>query len=266
MITILTFAPAKVHQSSNLMKQFLYFILIAILPITVFSQGTINKKDAAGKKQGQWIKTDTAGRKVYEGQFKDNIPQGTFKYYFQTGKLKAITVYSEDGKTATTTMYFPSGKKNAEGKYVNEKKEGLWRFFSEFDEALVSEEIYSGGLKDGPAKTFYAGKTVVETITWKKGLRDGVWTQYYDDGKIKLQGTYKNDMKDGSITVFYPTGQKFNTGQYSAGLPEGKWFSYDFDGKLLSTDVYDNGVLIKSDKKPEPPAQKIEVADPDIPK
>ena len=75
----------KVHHYQNPMKQFLFFILIAIIPFSGFSQETFNIKDASGRKQGSWIKMDTAGRKIYEGQFKNDIPQGTFKYYYPNG-------------------------------------------------------------------------------------------------------------------------------------------------------------------------------------
>jgi len=239
------------------MKRLIFFVLITMISFHVFSQETLNKKDAEGRRQGQWVKMDSAGRKVYEGQFKDNIPQGTFKYYYPGGSVKAISVFSDDGKSTNTTTYFPNGKKNAEGKYLNEKREGLWRFFSEFDEKLVSEEMYTAGKKNGPAKTYFAGTTLIEMITWKDGVKDGSWIQYFDDGKVKLQSSYKNDLKDGSLVVFYPNGQKFNIGQYKNGYPDGQWLTYDLDGKLLSTDIYDNGVLIKTDKSPEPPEKEI---------
>ncbi len=253
------FITTKVHHYTNPMKQFIFLVLIVMVPFYGFSQETLNKKDAEGRRQGQWIKKDSAGRKIYEGQFKDNIPQGTFKYYYPGGSLKAVSVFTEDGKTSNTTTYSPNGKKNAEGSYLNQKREGLWRFYSDFDERLISEETYTAGKKNGPSKTYFAGKTLVEVITWKDGMKEGSWTQYFDDGTVKLQGSYKNDLKDGPITVFYPTGQKFNIGQYKNGYPDGKWLTYDLDGKLISTDIYDNGVLIKTDKKPKPAEKEIEV-------
>jgi antitoxin component YwqK of YwqJK toxin-antitoxin module len=259
MKTMPIFTTAKVHFYQNRMKQFLFFILIGMVAIPAFSQETLNKKDASGKRQGHWIKLDTAGRKVYDGHFRNNIPQGTFTYYYPNGSTKAVSVFSEDGKSTTTTTWFPNGKKNAEGKYVKEKKEGLWRFYSEFDESLVSEEMYTAGKKNGVSKTFYAGKTLLEEIVWKDGLREGPWIQYFDDGKVKLKCAYKKDLKEGPVTVFYPTGQKFNTGQYAGGYPDGKWLTWDLDGKLLSTDVYDHGVLVKTDKKPLPPEKEIQV-------
>jgi len=237
------------------------WLLIFLFPVTIsisgFAQDTINRKDASGRKQGYWTKVDSAGRKIYDGHFKDNIPSGTFTYYYPEGDIKAVSVFSEDGKSAKTTTYFRGGKKNAEGVFLNEKREGLWRFFSEFDEALVSEEFYIEGKKNGVAKTFFPGKGVLEVITWKNGIREGLWEQYFDDGTIKLRCSYKNDMKEGPITVYYPNGQKFNTGEYLNGYPDGTWLTYDLDGKLLGTDVYDHGVLVKTSVQPEAPKKAV---------
>ena len=239
------------------MKQFQVFILILLFTVSGYAQDTVNRKDASGRKQGYWTKSDTAGRKLYEGHFRDDIPYGTFRYYYPGGNLKAISVFSENGKNTKTTTFFSSGKKNAEGSFVNEKKEGLWRFFSEFDEALVSEEPFKEGLKDGVVKTFFPGKGIAEIMTWKNGIREGLWEQYFDDGSHKLHCLYKNDLKEGPVTVYFPNGTIFTAGQYKEGLPDGTWKTFDLDGKLVSTDIYDQGVLIKTDKKPQPQPEPI---------
>lgn len=56
----------------------LLIILSIVLSVTTFAQ-EINKKDAAGKKQGVWKKAYT-NVKVYKyvGQFKDDYPFGKF--------------------------------------------------------------------------------------------------------------------------------------------------------------------------------------------
>ena len=240
-----------------IMKSVQVFILVLFVAVYGYSQDTVNRKDAAGRKQGYWTKLDSSGKKLYEGHFHDNNPYGTFRYYYAGGTLKAVSVFSEDGKSTRTTTYFSSGKKNAEGSFMNEKKDGIWRFFSEYDEALVSEEPYKAGVKDGGVKTFFAGKGLAEIVTWKNGIREGLWEQYFDDGTLKLRSYYKNDLKDGAIIVYFPTGAAFNTGQYKEGLPDGTWKTYDFDGKLMYTDVYENGILVKTDKKPEPSPKPI---------
>ena len=60
-----------------------------------------NFTDSLGRKQGYWKKYSKDTLK-YEGQFKDDIPVGEFKYYFFDGKVKAHTTYSDNGKVAKT--------------------------------------------------------------------------------------------------------------------------------------------------------------------
>ena len=43
----------------------------------------VNHTDQKGQKQGKWVKTYESGKKRYEGYFKNNIPVGTFTYYFE---------------------------------------------------------------------------------------------------------------------------------------------------------------------------------------
>ena len=48
--------------------------------------------DANGKKQGYWKKKDEKTNKlVYEGLFKDDKPQGIFKYYYPFDSVKVIS-------------------------------------------------------------------------------------------------------------------------------------------------------------------------------
>ena len=54
----------------------------------------LNKTDAAGKKQGHWVKLDADKKKMYEGNFIDNIPVGKFTYYYDIGIPWSVTVFS----------------------------------------------------------------------------------------------------------------------------------------------------------------------------
>jgi antitoxin component YwqK of YwqJK toxin-antitoxin module len=131
------------------MKPSLLFCLIFFTSIAVFGQDTINKTDVQGKKQGYWIKKDKEGKKIYEGHFIHDRPIGEFRYYYPDGELKAVSLLSDNGKRSRTTTCFKNGKKMAEGLYVNEIRDSTWKFYSEFDNSLVSEEFYKDGKKEG---------------------------------------------------------------------------------------------------------------------
>jgi len=224
------------------------FLLLLFLNFSVlsFGQDTLNLTDVRGLKQGLWKKTDTSGRKIYIGQFKDGIPYGYFYYYYPDGKMKTESRISAGGKKARTVSYYTNGKKMAAGNYLNEKKDSTWQFFNETDGSLVAEEWYRLGIKDGPSKTYYPDGRIAESLTWKNGLKTGPWEQYYSDGKIKFRGSFLNNEKTSTFSAFGLSGQVMFTGQYSKGHQEGQWLYYDEKGKIIKKEFYKAGILEKT--------------------
>ena len=65
-------------------------ITILIVFLNVFLSVAQNKTDEKGWKQGYWKKIDPTTKKIiYEGNFKDNLPQGLFKYYYPNDSIKS---------------------------------------------------------------------------------------------------------------------------------------------------------------------------------
>src|ERR1039457_1297234 len=131
------------------MNRIFIFIVLSLLSFDFFGQDTVNQVNASGKKQGFWRKVDSIGRKIYEGHFMSDVPYGEFRYYYPDGKQRAVSVLSDNGRFSRTISYFKTGMKMAEGNYRNERKDSLWRFYSEQIGALNSEEFYKDGKKDG---------------------------------------------------------------------------------------------------------------------
>ena len=219
--------------------------LFTIFSYALFGQDTLNITDSLGRKQGSWRKTDTAGRVIYDGHFKNGFPSGEFHYYYADGKLKTVSMVSERGKRAVITSYFPNGKKMACGVYLNEKKDSLWQFFSESNGTLVSEERYKNGVMEGFSRVFYPDGTLSEQHFYKQGIRDGLWEQHYTDGKIKLRGAYKAGEKQGAFKTFYNSGKSMIEGQYLSGHQAGIWTYYNEKGAVSKKEIYENGLLVK---------------------
>ena len=212
-------------------------------------QKPANFTDASGKKQGAWCKVDSAGHKIYEGQFRDNIPYDTFRYYYPDGKIKTLSVFSDNGRKVRSVSYFKNGKVMAKGNYLGEKKDSTWQFFSEYDGVKVSEEKYRNGLKEGVSTIFFPEGGVSETITWTNDLRNGLWETWYTDGKIKMKGAYKNGDKSGSFIFYYNSGKVMITGDYLEGHQHGTWLYFSDKGEVIRTETYDKGILL--DKTPK---------------
>jgi antitoxin component YwqK of YwqJK toxin-antitoxin module len=203
----------------------------------------LNKTDATGKKQGHWIKLDDDRKKMYEGSFVEGIPVGKFTYFYDTGTPWSVTFFSNNGKISHTQMFDAAGKLTAEGKYVNEKKDSLWKFYSKSGK-LISTENYINGIKNGTFKVFYENGELLEEQNWKNGVQEGVSAKYFDSGQLKYQRNYINNKVEGKATYYYPSGKVNIEGVYKNDLKEGHWKYYKENGTLERTDEYVNGLFV----------------------
>lgn len=202
----------------------------------------LNQTDSQGLKQGKWNKTDASGRLIYQGEFIDDKPVGKFVYYDSTAKIKAISEFSENGTRAYATTFNRMGKKSSEGLYLNEKREGTWKFYSE-EEILLSEEYYENGIASGTWKNYYQNGNLLEEISYKNGKKDGPWKQYFHDGPEKLRATYRNGKLEGLATFFHPNGRVMISGPYVNNFKDGVWMHLDEKGVAEKKEVWSNGFL-----------------------
>lgn len=226
------------------------FILMVVPLLTVAQtdQG-INNTDKSGRKQGHWIRKYPNGNIMYEGFFKDDKPEGEFKrYYEEESALKSILVFSKNGTEADATLYYPNGYVAAKGRYVNQKKSGKWQFFSAIKKgSLISEQEYSGDLKNGLSLKYYADSTLAEKMIYINDVKEGEWLRYHPNGKVSLRANFRNGKVDGLFEAYYDNGQLEFYGNYRNDLREGPWKIYNKDGSLKFEIDYVAGVPRKND-------------------
>ena len=214
-------------------KRIISSLILLLVSAILFAQPTaLNQTDKTGKKQGKWIKKDEHGRPVYEGTFKDNKPVGEFKYFYDTGELKTSSVFSTDG-ICRSKHYFPGNILMAEGNYVKEKRDSIWKFYNA-PNSLVSEESFKKGKKDGPEKNFNGKGKLIEEKMWKDSILNGPWKKYYEDGNVQQEGVYVGGFLDGDMKFYYPNKVPAAVGHYQHSLKSGKWMYYDRSGKIVT--------------------------------
>ena len=217
--------------------------------LSVVGQTTYNKIDKNGLKQGKWVKMWDNGIVKYKGFFKNDKPTGTFIYFYPSGEKKATVTFSDDGVKAHNISLHENGKKMAEGNFVNQKKVGVWKYFSDVDEKLVSEEHYKDGLLDGESITYYPDKEKpFEIINYKNGVKYGKWIKYFPNGNMMTETTYKDGKLEGPFVNYDPDGKLIVKGQYKDGEMDGVWLYYDETGTLYRKEVYIKGNLVHLEK------------------
>lgn len=223
------------------MKRIL-FIFFLLQGLFSFSQTESNKIDEKGRKQGLWRKYDQYSYLIYQGYFKDDIPQGTFRYYYQ-GKdtaLKALMTFRKNGKESFAILYHPNRKLMGTGKYVDQLKDSTWNYYDE-EGRLISTDSYIKDKKHGLSKTYYPNGKVFAEINFKDGKKEGTWKEYFEDSKPKAEGFYTKDQMDGKTTYWYPNGKVAAQGLYRSGVRHMTWNYYKSDGTPESKEVYNMG-------------------------
>ncbi len=226
------------------------FILCAFL---ASAQDNINQKDSQGRKHGLWKKNHKNGKLRYVGTFDHGKEVGTFRFYFDSGEIRAINKFR--GKTGVCySLQFGSDSiLAAEGKYIDSRRDSVWTFY-DIDGNLVARETYKNDKKNGVSETYYTNGKVAESITYDNGQKTGVWRQYYENGRPKAKGTYVNGSLQGEATYFGPNGKPSAKGNYARGLMHGNWYYFDDNMKVERKEVWKYGTMLSQD----PPVVKEE--------
>ena len=218
---------------------------LAFISVNAFSQAdtVLNKTDRMGKKTGHWIKKYPDNKIMYDGIFKNDHPVGEFKRYDKEGNLQSVLIFSVDGSKADATMYYPDGKISSKGKYVNQKKEGKWEFFSSFINGyLICRENYDNNMRNGLSEKFYPDSTLAEKVNYVNDLMQGEWIQYYPNGQVSQVSNYTNGKATGQFRAWYEDGTPSVKGQYKNDLRDGQWSIYNKDGSVKYEVDYVNGI------------------------
>lgn len=153
----------------------------------------------AGKRSGYHIKYQTITKEgvltavpLFKELFLDNQKQGLSWYYNNKGDIERIVRY-KDGKKQGLTREFINGTVQIVYKYHND--------------FLIDREYINQ--------------------TDSKGLKQGVWREYFDNDNIRIEENYKN------------------------GLLNGYYREYNQSGKMLVSRFYENGVLVESNSDDE---------------
>ncbi len=193
-----------------------------------------------GLEHGVW-KTFYGNERIKtEGVYNYGKKDGYFKEYDNKGNLTSILKYENDIliddapelQTLTVkTDYYKNGKVKIQQSYKDDIPEGIRREFSPEGQVMKSY-VYKNGIIVG------------EGIVDEKGLRQGVWKEFYESSEKEAEGEYKNGLRQGAWKFYYKDGKVEQTGIYATnGKPDGKWKWYFESGNLRKEDNFTKGVL-----------------------
>lgn len=221
------------------MKRILFVCFCLLFAMAPLMAQEYNRMDDQGRRQGKWCDFFPNGQKRYEGQFKNGKCIGEFRYYDEQGNLKATNEFDKSGTKALNKTYAPNGRVIATGNYLNQQKDGEWRYYEPATGHLIMTEEYKEGKADGWSRLYNPGtERVAEEMQYVAGLREGICRQYFDTGYLMMECVYHDDMKQGLSKSYYPNTMLKEEGEYRNDQKAGQWKTYNEEGDLISVDAY----------------------------
>jgi antitoxin component YwqK of YwqJK toxin-antitoxin module len=220
---------------------------------TVSSEGLIKN----GKPEGFWKSYYVTGIKKSEGKRTNFLLDSIWVFYDQAGDT-------------TEKINYLVGKKN--GWYYKFKKDPFKGVF------IWSKELFAGDKKEGKAYIYFPDGKIQQTIAYNSGKKEGLSVEYDKDGNAITLLEYNNDflvsrerinridgkgLKQGVWKEFYPGGSIKSEKTFKDDLIHGYYKEYDNKGKLVLTMLYENGAIVKSKVEDEPDIEIVNRHDPE---
>lgn len=177
-------------------------VSIGCVPLEQNNNTTINAKIRArttwgmsieGKKEGLWLSQSKTGH-IYKVSFyfRDSLLFEKPFDSFEVKKSKSrqavellVTINSYKLEAAVDTVV-----NRPQGLLINNKKNGLWIDYED-DGRIAVESYYLHNRLEGEAIAYYKPNHVLFLTHAHGGLEDGLFKQFYDNGKLSRVGYYQ---------------------------------------------------------------------------
>ncbi len=167
-------------------------------------------------------------------QWKDNKENGIGKMYYSDSACNLQKVYRANDKGLwVLESYYPNGSMQTE--FIDTTIGGVkLKYFKEYYESgnLKLNGYYSSGeLAYGLWTSYYENGKIENVLHYKEGKLDGTITYYHDNGSLWTERTYKEGDLMGVVSNFSRNGKRNDPGTIKNGT--GMLYVYDVNGNLI---------------------------------
>jgi uncharacterized protein len=184
-----------------------------------------------GKPDGYWKNYYKNGKLKTEGNRKDFLLDSTWKFYSENGRITKSINYKEGKKDGLVITFDTAQKAVTKELFVNDIKQGVTRYL--YPTGKIKQTLpYANGKPNGISYEFSPDSTIVAIYEYKQGIlqnverinkkdnegkKQGLWKEFYDDGKVKKEQRYNDDILDGYVKEYDEKGDLVKTEKYNLG-------------------------------------------------
>lgn len=233
---------------------FRHFILV-ILSICLFNElFSQSRKDTlfSSDLDTMVVKTfdDKARLSAEDSYVKDCIYSQKFYFYNKYGKLDSEELYVNSKHVSSKVYYY---KKDYYGFFIVDKTqrpriETRKEFY--LNGSLKKEGAFLKGKMNGKYLTYYDNGGKQCDCNYRNGKKDSTQVIYHKNGQVWTEKIYKNGIIWEVVSNFNEAGDPVEKGTLKDG--NGTLYIYDEKGILQIIEYYNDGKLIKTEKKNTP--------------
>jgi antitoxin component YwqK of YwqJK toxin-antitoxin module len=213
-----------------------------------------NVTDAAGLKQGRWIRVYPDGKLYYSGSFQDGRPVGHFTFFRESGRVLSEVEHDSENNIAKAILYREDGTPSHQGQYRTlkvdgewtQRKTGVWEALDKQGRIRLKEHYLDDQL-DGPQQTFHSSGQLLEEGQFNQGRKTGLWKAYDRSGNPRSVEMWLEGERHGEAKVMQDGGALLSKGTYAQGIPIGAWTTYNPNGKERARITYEEGRMVKEE-------------------
>lgn len=170
-----------------------------------------------------------------------NAPIEVVQERFDSGNVKIrreMTLDLEGNyvKHGQWTMFSESGDEVASGKFVANKRQGIWKKNINWGDTPLLNAL--------PYPEFEA--PFVSEAEFTDGQLHGTWSITDNQGRVASEWTYTDGKLEGKAKWYHPDGSIREEIDYSDGMIDGTWLLVDAEGTELENSTYEQGRKLAS--------------------
>lgn len=150
-----------------------------------------------------------------EISYANNIREGETKIYDSVGHLQKTILYSENLMDGEAKVFYPSGKVVEKYSNKDNKRNGDYLKFDTTG-TIITMSNYENG--------FLRSEVIINRFD-NSGQKNGLWREFYDNGKVQWEGKYSHGKLNGVVKKYKETGglkeiTKFEEGKLDEAAEE----------------------------------------------
>ena len=227
------------------------FIAIAFLCLVPFANqaqvkinpvkpaDTLNRSDATGLRTGYW--EEKTGEILNKGMYSQNKKEGTWVGFYSNTVLSKMESFKDGQKDGYSIQLDRRGKITQFETYLAGVLNGQQVVYAQSGDFPVSETNYLKGVKNGVYRLYYDNGKIQEETYFVQNHKDGASRWFNKNGKAMVEYDYKLGLFEGPQKTFYDNDTLQILSNYSKNQLTGEYKEFYRNGKPKLTGKYVNG-------------------------